>query len=81
MVGQLANEVRSFIETEIERMGEKLEELLEKERLRKNRCYHTGTRKSLAKASITTVLDEIKDIFIGIGFQIAEGPEIEEGVL
>ena len=29
------------------------------------------------KHPMTTVLDETKDIFVGMGFQIAEGPEIE----
>lgn len=80
VVGQLANEVRSFIETEIERMGEKLEKELLEKRLVEERIDVTipGTRKKLGKRHpITTVLDEIKDIFIGMGFQIAEGPEIE----
>ena len=31
------------------------------------------------KHPLTQVLDEIKDIFIGMGFQIAEGPEVEKG--
>src|SRR5699024_8441979 len=37
-----------------------------------------GVRSTLgAKHPISIVLDEIKEIFIGMGFEIVEGPEVE----
>ena len=35
-----------------------------------------GRAKTGKKHPITIVLDEIKDIFLGMGYEIAEGPEL-----
>ena len=80
VIGQLANEVRSFIE---ERLDEKKNALLSaarREQLKAETLDVTmaGREPQLGKTHpLTTVLDEIKDIFIGMGFSIAEGPEVE----
>lgn len=80
VVGALANEVRTAIETALE---SKVTELGDAEMLRKlaeERIDVTlpGTPHSVGKKHpLTTVLDELKDIFIGMGFSIAEGPEVE----
>lgn len=80
VIGQLANEVRSFIE---ERLDEKKNTLLSaarREQLKAEALDVTmaGREPQLGKTHpLTTVLDEIKDIFIGMGFSIAEGPEVE----
>lgn len=80
IIGQLANEVRGFIEMKIGLMADKLEQELLAKRLVEEKIDVTipGTKKKLGKKHpLTTVLDELKDIFIGMGFEIAEGPEIE----
>ncbi len=79
-MGQLANEVRSYIEAQL---SDKLEELKEKElkdRLQKEKLDVTmpGDRRELGhKHPLSIVLDEVKDIFFGMGFNVATGPEIE----
>jgi len=80
VIGQIANEVRSFIEEQIEILGKKIEKLELDEKLKKEVIDVTmpGTRLPIGKNHpLTTVLDELKDVFIGMGFEIAEGPEIE----
>ena len=80
IIGQLANEVRSFIEGEIDSLSISLEKLELEKKLSEEKIDVTmpGIRRAIGKKHpLTTVLDELKDIFIGMGFEIAEGPEIE----
>ena len=80
-IGQLANEVRCFIEDEIAALSKKLEEAELAARLRAETIDVTmpGKVRPIGKRHpLTIVLDELKDIFIGMGFQISEGPEIEK---
>jgi len=79
-VGQLVNEVRAALE---EKIDETKKEPAKKEtdaRLRKEVIDVTvpGKRKVLGKKHpLSIVLDEIKEVFIGMGYEIAEGPEVE----
>ena len=80
VIGQLANEVRSFIEEEISKISEQLEKAETERKMAEETIDVTLPGKSVKignKHPLTIVLDELKDIFIGMGFQIAEGPEIE----
>ncbi len=80
VIGQLANEVRSFIEEQIAKLSEDLENAALEQRLAEERIDITmpGSKRPLGKKHpLTSVLDELKDIFIGMGFSIAEGPEVE----
>ena len=80
VMGQLANEVRSIIEERIAVMQEeqkkkKLQESLVKEKLD---VTVPGVKKQTGKLHpLTKVQREMEDIFIGMGFSIAEGPEVE----
>lgn len=80
VMGQMANEVRTFIEN---RIAERQAELKAKEgelKLAMETVDVTlpGEKKPLGhKHPLSIVLDEVKDIFIGMGFQIATGPEVE----
>lgn len=79
-IGQLANEVRSFIEGKIEEQKKTLLEAARSEKLKEETLDVTmaGRLPVLGKTHpLTTVLDEVKDIFTGMGFSIAEGPEVE----
>ena len=80
VIGALANEIQTQLSDKIAERREKIEELALVSRLREERLDVTlpgnpvavGRRHPLAK-----VLDETMDIFIGMGFTIEEGPEIE----
>lgn len=80
VIGQLANEISAEIKEELESRKSALEEKLLNIRLENESLDITipGTPVPVGhKHPMTTVLDEAKDIFIGMGFKIAEGPEIE----
>ncbi len=80
VMGQLANEVRATIEALIEATDEKIkkEELEKKLREEKLDVTMPGKKSELGhKHPLNIVLDEVKDIFLGMGFDIATGPEVE----
>lgn len=80
VIGQLANEVRGFVEGKVEELLEKLNEKLMQEALEAEKIDISlpGKRRNFGKKHpLTQVIDELKDIFLGMGYQIAEGPEVE----
>lgn len=80
VVGQLANEVRSLIEESINHRTKGLKEAAKQARLQLEKIDVTLPGKVITlgkRHPLTMVLDEIKDIFLGLGYEIAEGPEIE----
>lgn len=79
-VGQMANEVRTYIEGAIESKKAQLEQKKQQEQLKAEKIDVTLPGKKItlgAKHSLSIVLDEIKEIFVGMGFEIVEGPEVE----
>lgn len=80
VIGALANEIREDIENAI---AAKKEELVKKERDKKLKeevidVTMAGKRPVAGGLHpITKVLDEVKNIFLGMGFSIAEGPDVE----
>jgi phenylalanyl-tRNA synthetase alpha chain len=80
IIGKLGNEVRADIEKFLDIAFEKLNNKEKHERMKKEIIDISlpGRIKSIgAKHPLTNVLDEVKDIFIGMGFSIVEGPEVE----
>ncbi|SHK12854.1 phenylalanine--tRNA ligase subunit alpha [Paramaledivibacter caminithermalis] len=80
IIGKLANEVRDSIEKTLEESKAKIKEKEKKARLEREVIDVTisgNYRKIGHKHPLTQVLDEIKSIFIGMGYKIAEGPEVE----
>lgn len=80
VIGQLANQVRAQIEERLEETKANLEAHLLDQRLATETLDVTmpGKRSVLGKKHpITIVLDELKEIFIGMGFDVAQGPEVE----
>ena len=80
VVGQLANAVRAELESELDRRKAALAARLQELKLEAETLDVTipGRELRLGKKHVlNTVLDEVTDIFIGMGFSIAEGPEIE----
>ena len=79
-MGQLANEVRAALETALEAQAKKLEAEALEARLKAETLDVTipGKRVELGhRHPMYIALDEIKDIFIGMGFEVLDGPEVE----
>ena len=79
-MGQLANDVRAALEKALEERGKALEEEAMERRLEEEAVDVTIPGKPVSighKHPMYIALDEIKDIFIGMGFDVLEGPEIE----
>ncbi|SNX52823.1 phenylalanine--tRNA ligase subunit alpha [Thermoanaerobacterium sp. RBIITD] len=80
IVGKLSNEIRSEIEN---MLTSRKDDILKKEKEKKIKSEYIditlpGNRIDIGhKHPMTKVLDEIKEIFLGLGFSIAEGPEVE----
>ncbi|WP_374723356.1 phenylalanine--tRNA ligase subunit alpha [Calidifontibacillus erzurumensis] len=81
VIGQLANDVRAAIQVKLEEKQEKLSKLEVEQKLAAEtvdvtlpgRPVRTGNHHPL-----TAVIEEIEDLFIGMGYTIAEGPEVEK---
>ena len=79
-VGQLANEVRGFIGTAIEEKRAALDSAIAEMRLNAETIDVTvpGRRpKNGGLHPLEIVLSDLEDIFIGMGFNIVDGPEVE----
>lgn len=80
VIGQLANEVRAYVEGKLDEAKKELLDKVRSQQLLNENIDVTipGKRKQLGKRHpLTIALDEIKEVFIGMGYEIAEGPEIE----
>lgn len=80
VIGQLANSVRDVIEAAVAQKVKLLEEKALEERLENEEIDVTipGTSVKIGhEHPMSIVLNEAKDIFVGMGFSIAEGPEVE----
>lgn len=79
-IGQLANEIREFIEMKIEEKSEIIEKEALDLRLKTERIDVTipGRPKKIGKRHpLAQVEHDLCEIFLNMGFDIAEGPEIE----
>ena len=80
VIGQLANDVRELLTAEIEAQKAKLEEIKLEARLKDEAVDVTipGQEKKLGhQHPMYIALEEIKEIFVGMGFTILDGPEVE----
>ena len=80
VIGQLANDVREKLTAEIDAQKKKIEEAVLEARLEAEAVDVTipGEQVSLGhRHPMNIALEETKEIFIGMGFQILEGPEVE----
>ena len=79
-MGQLANEVRAALEAELEAKGKELEAKALEARLEAEALDVTVPGKPVTmghRHPMYIALDELKDIFIGMGFTVLDGPEVE----
>ena len=80
VIGQLANKIRADIEEAISVRSAELKAALAARRLKEEKLDVTLPGKPLKVGKLhpyNAVLNEIEEIFLGMGFDIAEGPEVE----
>lgn len=80
MFGKLTNEAKQVIQQYLNEQKLLLEEAMVNEQLKKETIDVTlpGKNFELGKPHILTqIVDEIEDLFIGMGYEVMEGPEIE----
>lgn len=81
IIGGFVNEARDIIENKIELKEKELKEKALNEKLQKEKIDITMPSKETEIGSIhpiTGVIDNVKEIFLGLGYEIADGPEIEK---
>ena len=81
VIGQLANEVRSDLEHFLENTSEKIKSQLQDAKLAAETIDVTMPGRTAPmgyKHPLSIVLDEVKDIFLGMGFSVVTGPEVEK---
>lgn len=80
-MGALANEVRDAIAARIEEKQHQLEEALVQEKLASEKIDVTLPGRPVKMGNhhpLTSIVEEIEDLFIGMGYTVAEGPEVEK---
>lgn len=80
VVGQLANEVREAIQSELATKKATLEKIELDKQLAEETIDVTLPGRKVTVGSphiLTSVIEEIEDLFIGLGYEIKEGPEVE----
>ena len=80
VIGQVANTVRESIEGAITSKKEEAKAIEKAKKLAEEVIDVTMPAKSVKvgkKHPISQIIDEVSDIFMGMGFSIAEGPEVE----
>ena len=78
--GKEINFVRRNIENDLKEVKEKLTEIEYDKRLREEKFDLTLPGRQISKGNkniIFQVVEEIEEVFIGLGYEIADGPEIE----
>ena len=79
-MGRLVNEVRAKLEELINRQAENLSRMEKEMRLKLEAVDVTipGTEPVMGKLHpLTQVVRQVQDIFVGMGFAVADGPEVE----
>ena len=79
-VGQLVNEARAKIETRLEEKRAAFEKAIQEEKIKSETIDVTLPGTMLPKGHRhpnTITLKEVEDIFVGMGYEVVEGPEVE----
>jgi phenylalanyl-tRNA synthetase alpha chain len=79
-VGQQLNELKSYVEAELERLQQEFAACREAEQLARERIDVTlpGRRQTAGRLHpITLLRQRIEDIFVSMGYTIEDGPEVE----
>ena len=81
IIGKLVNEVRDLLEEEFAKREKQLEREQLQKRLETENIDVTEPSKKIKLGSIhpiTQIIKEVEEIFLGMGYQIADGPEVEK---
>jgi phenylalanyl-tRNA synthetase alpha chain len=81
IIGQVANDVRAAIEQRIEEQQQQFQKEATAQRLRSETIDVTLPGRSAKLGAIhplNKIIEEIEDIFIGMGYSVAEGPQVEQ---
>lgn len=79
-IGKMANEIRAAINSELSKRAAQLKEAETAKQLESEKIDVTlpGKRRNIGhQHPLSKELDEIKEIFVGLGFNIVSGPEVE----
>ena len=79
-VGQAANQLKEHLENMLQQQNQELKSRALNQRLQEETIDVTLPGISFMRGSkhpLTQIREEIQDIFIGMGFTVAEGPEVE----
>ncbi|WP_456278057.1 phenylalanine--tRNA ligase subunit alpha [Bacillus sp. AK128] len=80
LIGEVANKVREAISEAIETKQSSLERAEVEKKLASQKIDVTLPGRPVRKGNhhpLTAIVEEIEDLFIGMGYTIAEGPEVE----
>lgn len=80
IIGELANKVRTTIQAAIDEKKQLLERAALEEQLKKETIDVTLPGRSVhfgGKHILTSIIEDIEDLFIGLGYEVREGPEVE----
>ncbi|WP_216828881.1 phenylalanine--tRNA ligase subunit alpha [Alkalihalobacterium elongatum] len=80
LIGQMANDVRAAITEKLEEKVSHLEAQEVERKLAEESIDVTLPGRPVAKGArhpLTAVVENVEDVFIGMGFEVAEGPEVE----
>ncbi len=79
-VGSMVNELRDEIEKSVQEVESNIKAKILEQKLEKEKIDVTMPSKNVnlgTKHPITQIIDEVKEIFLGMGYSIADGPEVE----
>ena len=79
-VGQLVNETRTAIENILEESKAKMERIIREEKMKQEVIDVTlPSKKNMVghRHPNTIALEEVERIFVGMGYEVVEGPEVE----
>ncbi|GAA5416291.1 phenylalanine--tRNA ligase alpha subunit [Paraliobacillus ryukyuensis] len=80
VIGELANKVRETIANQLDEKKQQLEKLALDKKLEAETIDVTLPGRPVAVGGphlLTHIVEEIEDLFIGMGFEVREGPEVE----
>lgn len=80
IIGELVNKVRDEIETDIENKEKELEKIALSKKLESEKIDITLPSKKITRGSkhpINRVIEELEDLFVSMGYDVVEGPELE----
>ena len=81
IIGSMVNKVRDLLEEEFTKKEKELKRIELNNRLKTENIDVTEPSKKIKLGSIhpiTQIINEVEEIFLGMGYEIADGPEVEK---